>query len=209
MIVKLTQKLTNFDVSYAFERDNTIICKAFAPFQMGRFDMNIKRNDGTDYYLRLNPRQGNSLKERFTFRLYDGDSEIGTFVGVTKKTGRFFGGYQYYQIGYQGVPYEMFAVGLGTQGLYICLYQAGKLVSMAEKQLTVVDYQDVYHLYLSSEEFFPVFATSLMYYDVISFGDFMEITTHSRKTRVPITTNQELRNKYDPTFIPRIIDMEG
>lgn len=209
MIVHLRQEKTNFDISYRFTQGDQTLCVAQAPFQMGRFDMSIQYAGGPDWQLHFNASEGKTMRERLSFKLFQEGTQVGTLVGATKKTGRLFGGYPYYEISYFGQEYQLYQVGFGSIGLYLCLYQGDRLLAIAEKDLEVINYQDTYTLYLDSPEQFHLMTVALLYYDVISYDDFMKISVHSRKKDCVVTPQRELQQKYDPTFIPRIRERDG
>lgn len=207
MIVRMEQEKTSLEFTYRFTQSNETICVAQSPFQMGKFDMYIRYVDGAVRQFHFDSSVGDSLKERMSFKLFENGTRIGTFVGATK--GRFFSGYTYYELEYHGRTYALYAVGLGTKGLCLCLYEGDRLLAEAEKDMVVKNHQDTYTLYLESLADFPLLSAALLYYDVISYGDFMDLTVHSVKRTVAVTRNKELLAKYDPDFIAQIRAMDG
>lgn len=207
MIVKLEQEKTSLEFSYRFTQGNETICYAQSPFQMGKFDMDIRYADGMARQFHFDSSVGSSLKERLSFKLFENGMRIGTFVGATKRL--FFKGYTYYELDYQGRTYALYAVGMGTKGLCLCLYEEDRLLAIAEKDMVVKNHHDTYTLYLESAANFPLLSAALLYYDVVSYDDFLELTMHSTKRTIVITRNKELLSKYDPDFIARIRAMDG
>lgn len=207
MIVRLEQEKTNFELTYRFTQGNETICFARSPFQTGKFDMDIRYADGTVRQFHFDSSVGSSLKERLSFKLFENGTRIGTFVGATK--GLFFKGYTYYELEYQGRIYAFYEVGLGTKGLYLCLYDGDRLLAMAGKDRVVKNYQDTYTLYLKSGTDFPLLSAALLYYDVVSYGDFMKLSVHSTKRTIVIARNKELLAKYDPDFIAQVRAIDG
>ena len=196
----------NGDEAYSY------LNNSFAPRVDALFNEMVRRNNTfkttiNNGQLRFDSSAGGSLKERLSFKLYENGVRIGTFAGATK--GLFFKGYTYYELEYQGRACALYAVGLGTKGLYLCLYQGDRLLAEAEKDMVVKDYKDTYTLYLESAADFPILSAALLYYDVVSYGDFMELSVRSVKRTISITRNKELLAKYDPDFIARIRIMDG
>lgn len=202
MIVRMEQTLSNLELAYMFTDSTGVICKALAPFQMGQFDMNISHIDGSVHLFHFNPHVGGSLKERFSFKLFENNVQVGTFVGASK--GRFFKGYTYYEIEFCGQQYSLYAVGMGGKGFYLCLYDGDRLIAMVDKDIVVKNHKDTYTLYLESKNDFKLLAAAILYYDVISYEDFMRLTVHSVKRSYVITRNEELLSKVDLNFIERV-----
>lgn len=169
--------------------------------------MGIHYADGMTRQFYFDSGVGGSLKKRLSFKLYENGVRIGTFVGATK--GRFFSGYAYYELEYLGQIYAFYEVGMGTKGLYLFLYEGDRLLAAAEKDMAVKNHRDTYTLYLESAADFPLLSAALLYYDVVSYGDFMELSVRSTKRTIAITRNKELLAKYDPDFIACIRAMDG
>lgn len=202
MIAEVRQEKTNFDISYVIRSGGLLLGRAAAPFPQGRIDMNIQMGNNT-YFFQLDPSVGGKLRESCAFRLYEDGRQIGRFMEAGKRTGIIFG-YQYFQIQFRETEYQLYPVGFGRDGLYLCLYQGDRLVAMVDKELTTINFRDVYHLYLEREEDLLVLAAATLQYDVLFYGDFGEIRTYSKATKLVYATNNELISKYDPDFIPRI-----
>ena len=144
-----------------------------------------------------------------TFRVFDKDHYIGYIVGRTQKVKQFLGSYPYYEYVEDGVTYLVYEVGFGHKGLYLCFYRDNQLFCVVEKDLITVNFRDRYKCYLLESALVPVVATFVIYYDVVSYGDFMNIAVYSRSKSVVNTYQKELKKKFDPAFIPRIKAMDG
>jgi hypothetical protein len=212
MIVSMKQEKTNFDLQYRFQSGERTLCVAAAPFERGNLTTTLRFSDGTEQQLYFNPadtRWGGGLHDRLSFKILENGEKIGFLVGATQKTGRLFGGYPYYQVDYREKAYEAYAVGLGKDGIFLCLYRDGRVLSVTEKDLIVHNYQDTYTLYLDREEDFPLTALAVLYYDLTCYGDLMELSVRSVKKYSLHTVQKELLAKYDPDFIPRIRKRDG
>lgn len=209
MIIDLEQQRTGLDISYFFSRGNSTLCTAYAQQNMGKFKMELRYEGKPSQFLYFDPHSAGTIKDRMTFWLYQKDELIGSFVGATHKTGLIFGGYAYYKIRYNEKAYELYEIGLGNKGLFLSLYSGGTVCAVAEKNVTVTNYRDQYKLYIEKESDFYVFSAALLYYDVISYGDFLKINAHSSRTRFVYTKNEELIEKCDFGFIERVKSQEG
>lgn len=212
MIVDVVQKLTNYDMTWIAEVRGRRIAAAAAPFTRGRMQIEIQYDDGRSsqrlYHNPADTRWGKSLADRLCFHLFEGgDEPIGRIFGNTRKIG-FLKSYAYYALTHRSESREIYEVGLGKDGLYLCLYRGDELLTIVEKDLTVINYQDVYHAYLKDQTELSMVLPFLIYYDVTAYGDLMETSVRSRKVKYVYTQQKELISKYDPSFIPRIRSMD-
>lgn len=211
MIADLIQTRTNFNMSWEILCGGSKIAEAEAPFLPNMFLSEI-RLPGAVRKLIFDPNDtsfGKSLADRLTFRVYDRDHVIGSIAGRTHMVKKFFGSYPYYEYMENGETCLVYEVGFGMKGLYLCFYKNDRLFCIVEKELTTVNFKDKYKCYLENEADLPVVAAFVIYYDVVSYGDFMDMAVYSRKKSVVNTHQKELKEKYDPAFIPRIKKMEG
>ena len=210
MIFTMKQEKTNFSMSWKVEEKGSTIAEIEAPFIRGQFIAEIRRGDKVQK-LFFNPRDtrfGTGLEERMAFRIHEDNAPVGKMVGRTMRTGRLLGGYPYYEVDYRGEAYSGYEIGLGREGLYQCLYKGDQLIFTAEKALKTVNYQDHYEGYLLDRKDLDVALPFLVYYDVIEYGDLMEVSMGSVKKKVVHTVSKELKAKFDPDFIPKVTALE-
>ena len=105
---------------------------------------------------------------------------------------------------FDGDEYFLYEVGFGHKGLYLCIYRGEELIAIADKELTVINYQDKYTVYTKNDEFIQFIMPLIMHYDITKYGDVMDISLRSVKKSVVNTIQKELRAKYDPNFILQI-----
>ena len=212
MIFKIKQTKTNFSLQWVVTKGDDLICVVDAPYK-GYFDATITFSDGAKYRMYCNPSDttfGKRLEDRLSFRVFDTSNNlIGVFVGRTKKTGKLFGGYVYYELNFCNRQYIGYEIGRASQGIALCLYYNDKLLSICDKNIHVVNFQDDYNIYC--ENFDDIYMSTLftIYYDMAKFPDMREIKLYSQVETYMVTANKELKSKYDPEFIPRIKAMEG
>lgn len=211
MIMDIIQTKTNFSLAWDMISRGEKIADAEAPFMPNMFLAEV-RLPGDLRKLIFNPNDtshGSSLKERLTFRVYDKDHEIGSIAGRTQKGKKLFGGYPYYEYIENGETYQVYEVGFGMKGLYLCFYKNDSLFCIVEKELTTVNFKDKYKCYMADDSHLSVVAAFVIYYDTVSYGDILDMAVYSRKKAVVNTYQKELKARFDPDFIPRIKAMEG
>ncbi len=211
MICDIVQTKTNFDMKWTILSKGDNIAEAEAPFMPNMFIAEVRTSLGLRKIIH-DPNDtsfGNSLTDRLTFRVFDKNHYIGHIVGRTQKVKQIFGSYPYYEYVDNGVTYLIYEVGFGQKGLYLCVYQDEQLLCIIEKELVTLNFRDKYKCYLSEPTLLPILVAFVIYYDAVNYGDFMNISAYSKSRSVVNTFQKELKEKYDPTFIPRIKAMHG
>lgn len=211
MIVDINQTRTNFSMAWEVSHKDTKIAEVEAPFMPNIFIAEIRLSNAIRklIYEPSNTSYGEKLEDRLAFRVFDKDHYIGFIVGKNKMVKKLFGSYPYYEYMENDVLYEIFEVGFGRKGLYLCFYRNNQLFCIVEKDITTVNYKDHYTCYLSDSADLPVVTAFVTYYDVTQYGDLFEVSLYSRKTAVVNTYQKELKAKFDPSFITRIKAMDG
>ncbi|HHU71352.1 MAG TPA: hypothetical protein GXZ21_04865 [Clostridiales bacterium] len=210
MIVELSQRKNTRDMEWVFRVGDNNLALAQSPFERGQFQILLHTEADELIRLYYNPSDtsyGRKLENRLSFHILKEENRVGYIVGRTK--GRFFKGYAYSEMEYQGIRYQSYEVGMGSKGLYLCIYLDDNLIATVKKDKNVIDFKDNYMLYLISNEYFIIVALFTLYYDVLNFGDILERQVHSSTTTIKYTRNKELLAKYDPSFIQRIQSKEG
>jgi hypothetical protein len=127
---------------------------------------------------------------------------------MTKKVLFFKTGYDYYNIILNGEIYNLYEVGLGENQHYYCIYKDNATVAIINKFDRIINDLDKYRCYILEDAFllptllFCLFLESGAYYDIGAIGN-------SDNLDVFVTVQEELNSKYDPTFIPKIKEMDG
>ncbi len=212
MIYNLRQVKTNFDMQWIIQdAANNIVCNAACPLKIGKFEVFMRYPDNINYTLYYNPLDtsyGGKIKDRLSFKIINENKELtGRLVGATQKTGKFFWqGYQYYDISFGNKNYAGYEVGLGTDGIALCLYENDTIVATIIKNPRVVNFRDEYKMYVLSEEYLKIASMFVVYYDALKFANLGEIKLYSETYTVLLTHNKELKSKYDPNFINRMIN---
>jgi hypothetical protein len=218
LIIKLEQTKTNFDLEYVFEVKEKTIATFSAPFTRGYFEGGY-RHEETLIVLSLDFKDtfaGESMQSKMGFKLYNDStktSQIGSIIFDTVKTGKAFlgifgGGYVYTKLTLNDEVFKGYEVGFGNKGLYFCIYKDDVLIAIADKALTTINFKDTYTIYLAEEQYINAVLIFITHFDLLNFGDMMDIATASISRTTIHTGQKEIIAKYDPTFIPRIKAME-
>ena len=213
MQLSIQQVKTNFNMAWEIlDKDKRRYAYVDAPLKVGYFEADAFFRNHAPKKLYHNPSDktfGNKLTERFNLKIFENGNEmVGSIVGSTQKIG-FLKSYVYYKIDFRGVEYSAYEVGFGAKGLYLCIYKDDRLIAIIDKKLRVINYKDSYTCYLENEEDADVVLTFAIYYDMTSYGDFLQVSALSVSEKRVVTLQKELIKKYDSEFIPRIIVQDG
>ncbi len=213
MIYKIKQTKTNFSMQWIVTQGDNLICTVDAPYKGYYFDANITFSNNKQYRMYFNPHDttyGKKLEDRLSFKIFDQNNNlIGNFVGRTKRTGKLFGGYLYYELNISDTQYIGYEVGRGAEGIALCLYRDDKLLSICDKNTKIINFKDEYSIYCENEEDIYISTLFTIYYDMARFANMQEIKLYSETDNYVVTFNKELKAKYDPEFIPRIKAIDG
>ena len=141
------------------------------------------------------------------FMPYQIHNEAGEELGmiVRKFTGgSIFTRYEYVEMSCLGRMYRMYVVGLGKAGYAFPIYCGETQVALIEKGCEVRNNLDEYELFCMDGFDLPGVMLGL-YLDTMMFANRGEVSTHSVKKSVTITTNKEIKAKYDPQFKDRMM----
>ena len=207
MIFSISQVKTNFDMLWIADCKGKCVCVAKAPFEKGAFNIYLEYPDRADQHLYYNPddrRYGDSMIDRHSFKLFSENQFLGKITTQNKKERGFLQSYSYTSMRIGDVNYFLYQVGLGKKGLYLCIYREDDLIAIVDKALTVKNFQDEYMVYTLSQEYAEVILPLVLYYDMTSYGDLMEVKLRSVKRERINTFQKALLAKYDPDFISRV-----
>lgn len=193
------------------DKNNQLYSFVKAPFVVGKFQADVFCGNKTHYTLYYNPYDtsfGTKLQDKLSFKVLQEGRCLGRILGKTKAIG-FLKSYPYYEFTFNDEVYYGYEVGFGSKGLYLCIYKGDQLIAIVDKALRVINYKDSYTAYLLDEKWAVPVMTLVVYYDIVAYGDLMQIALLSVKERRVNTIQKDLIAKYDPTFIPQIKAIEG
>lgn len=212
MILNIQQIKSNFDMKWlAFDKNEEIFSCVEAPFVTGKFEAKATFYDSNTVNMYYNPYDnsyGTKWADRLSFKFLSNNALVGNVVGKTKKVG-FLKSYPYYEMTFNNETYYGYEVGFGSQGLFLCIYKGDELIAIVDKKLRVINYKDSYTAYIKDESYAIVTVLLVTYYDVITYGDLLQIALFSLSEKRVNTFQKDLIAKYDPDFIPRIKTQDG
>lgn len=217
MIVEMTQnrRRGRFIVDYHFDEGERHIGDATAQEKRDTDEprgthVDLTLTGGWAYKMYLSLFEPSAkFEDRFSFKLMSPSGErLGHIIGRTRKTGRFFGGYIFYELQFKETLYEVYEVGLGKKGLFLCIYEGDTLRAVIEKDLVVVNFRDKYTMYFKDREMLPIAAFFALYYDITKYSNLYESAVYSRREYRVISTNKELLAKFDADFIRQVRELE-
>lgn len=213
MQLSIQQTKTNFNIAWeVLDKDNQRYAYVDAPLTMGYFEANAIFRNHLPKRLYHNPHDktwGNGVADRLNLKIFENQDEyVGTMEGATEKIG-FLKSYIYHKIEYKGTEFSAYEVGFGNKGLYLCVYKGDRIIAIVNKKLRVTNYKDSYVCYLESEEYADIVISYVIYYDMVSYGDLLEVALHSGEEKLVVTLQKELKAKFVADFIPNIIAQDG
>lgn len=128
-------------------------------------------------------------------------------VYVTKKILFLPVGYAYDEFEYNGEVYCVYNSGLGRNQHFISIYRGDSTIALQHREDLVIDYLGKSTLYAVDSEAMEIMLIYAMYMEATEFCNIYVEAEHSRQDCSYYTNQKELRDKYDPSFIPRIIEM--
>lgn len=164
---------------------------------------------GTEYTLTYRCEPGRNLGKSVEAREYVpyAVAQNGVPCGqiCNKQAGGFFTRYGYNAMDLFGVGYEMFEVGLGSDGIVWPIYANGRQVAQIGKPTTVRDNLDEYEICALDPVSELAAVLLCLYLDARSFARRGQIAHSSVQSMFYLTTNKTLRSKYDPEFRARAL----
>lgn len=142
-------------------------------------------------------------KEDVPYFLYFCDEVCGK-VAIRTSEGSIFSRYQYYGMEWKEHYYSMYEVGMGKDGIKYPIYDGDTQIALIEKDTTVYNNLDIYHVTATSEQNFTVASILGLYLDASSYAHRGEIVKQSVEKTYYLTTNKKLKAKYDPEFKEKI-----
>lgn len=209
-MLDIVQTKANFNMEWVACCGEEVISVAKSPFERGQFNIYVDFRDSLNQRMYFNPSDktwGTKLKDRMSFKLFEGEDKIGYIVGQPKKIG-FLKSYLYYEFEYKGKLYLGYEVGFGSNGLFFCIYEGEHTIAIVTKNLHVENFKDKYTAYLIDEKYASVVILFTLYYDSVAFGDKGEVAVFSIQRQGVNTIQKELIAKFDTAFIPAVLAME-
>lgn len=88
-----------------------------------------------------------------------------------------------------------------------CVYHNDVTVAIIHKLDLTIDYLDQYIIYAENPADMEALCSLAIYIDISEYPDYNKHSGHLRENEATVTIDPDLNEMYDPTFIPRIINM--
>lgn len=128
---------------------------------------------------------------------------VGHVYQTYQKTG-VFSRYDYHHMEYHGISYDMFPIGFGREGSKSPIYMGSRQISLIEKECEVIDELHQFHVFAEDDRAAEVSVLFACYMYTNAFYVPGKKVTSSVSKTVSISTNKELKAKYDSKFKKRI-----
>ncbi|WP_394963941.1 hypothetical protein [Candidatus Allofournierella excrementigallinarum] len=153
---------------------------------------------------------GRPVEERTwaPYTVASGGQRVGEMCDKMARCG-LFSRYGYTAMTLDGVPLEMFEVGLGKEGIVWPVWAAGRQIAQIEKGTTVRDNLDAYTLCSLGEWTQRAAVLLCLYLDARAFARRGQIAVASVEKSYLVTFNKALKAKYDPGFHHRAAPLQG
>lgn len=208
MICKLKQTSSGFSCEYEVESNGQIIATAIQDnnvtytggvklfvnnelkYQI-EYDINQKKNNfGMQYY----------DKKLIPFKILDNNNNECGLVCVKEVKASFFNRYSYTEINFNNETYSMYCIGMGKEGLKYPIYKGDTQIALMEKENKVTNNLDEYVIYMQDDNYLDVALLIALYVDTRFAANRAESVSNSVQMTYSITTNKELKSKYNPDY---------
>lgn len=202
MIGKVKQTVSSLSAEYEVISDTVTVGTIKIPdnrplrpiyYYLKNCEQYVFKRDGINSAKNLIPKKS---KEYVKYILYQDNQ---TVLSISSKRTKGFWGYSYYEINSKENTILVYVVGMGSEGIKIVFELDGKTIALIEKDATVVDNLDEYNIY-ALDKYFNATVFFVGYYDLLAFSNAGQINTRSKSTKYFVTTNKQLRAKYNEEF---------
>lgn len=136
---------------------------------------------------------------------------------VSKKGQGLFGRYTYWSFVYQEHTYDLYEVGLGRDGIWLCIYRDDVTVAQCQLHTKVVNYENEYTMYAVDNLSKSLLVMIMTLWDVQGWfldklpdvdgaQDLSKKAHHNTNQYSLSTIPKDLKAKYDPNFIQNFIN---
>lgn len=117
-------------------------------------------------------------------------------------------GYDYFNFVLEGKKYTVYEVGLGQDQHYICVYSENETVAIIHKKDIKHNYCDEYIIYTIDKTIMLDMCILALYFDCIRYPNHGEFMGESYVDDSFLTTQKELNEMYDSSFIEMVKKLE-
>ncbi len=155
---------------------------------------------------------------KYSYNYYEANSnqKIGALSYITicppkKNLFDVFRSYEYQSLNYCGNIYDLYHVIAGKDGIFYCVHMNNELVAMVHKHNQVINFKDNYTIYANNNIDIDALCLIASHFDYANYEEAMPQDQYNVKNYAPVNTEfrKSVLEKYDPTFIQKIIDLEN
>ncbi len=117
-------------------------------------------------------------------------------------------GFEYFNFFFEGQLYKIYEIGLGENQHYFCIYHNEQTIAIICKEDLIKGKCDSYTIYALEDSFEVLLSVVTLYFDSICYPDHGERMGNTIEDDVCVTTSRELNAKFDPSFIPKVLEKE-
>ena len=135
--------------------------------------------------------------------------EINNMFFQTNKVWFFPIGYEYQELRWRSERFQCYESGFGVDQHYYTMYCGTEVVGVIHKRDLVKNYCDSYTLYTKNQHTMEALLVYGMFLECSYFKDRTAGLENIDDFDSVYTAQKELRDKYDPTFIPSVLALDG
>lgn len=203
----LNQTKSSISAKFEVVQDGSRRYEVKIPFNYPGYHADIYEHGSLKWSIRWDIGKNlNGVVQKSTNRelaVYNVCDATGSVLGhLSRKRNKFWGGYFYFVLELGGIEYQLYEVGLGKQGIKLPIYHNDSQIALVEKDITVYNNCDTYQIQFGNDTSLLVSTLLTLYYDNLRFGNHGEVVANSKKSFYYLSTNRELKQKYDPEWRP-------
>lgn len=207
MIFDLIQTRSTLGADYVYTtKENQMLYTANIRLAIAKININLLKNNeivlSSTYGIsdRLNNLKKSFLGSEYSvLKIQKPNDEVCGKI-CYKRVRKFFFGYGYYEIDYDGELFTCYTVGRGKEGIFICIYIGDRQVAMIEKPPIVRDNKDRYIIYTIDNKYNDIVSFFGLYYDHYTSSNYTQYAYKKTKVSYVYSLNKEIKSKYNPKF---------
>ena len=139
-------------------------------------------------------------KNLIPYKIDDANGNKCGQIGIKQADVPFWRLYSFHEMTINSNTYRMYTVGLGKEGLKYPIYCNDTQIALMGKDAVVVNNLDKYDIYAHDRQGAEIAVLFGLYIDITAAANRGTAVTESVRKVYSITTNKELKSKYNPDF---------
>ena len=162
----------------------------------------------TKAQLKINPYFGDRIQEDIGWKESCGTFSLDNITGdifyCGKKGSNFLNGIYFWSFVLNNEIYNAYEVGFGRKGIYLCVWKNDQLIAVISKKIHTKNFESNYSIYAENCQNFELLIIISAYWDISRYF----VSSSGEEWHTLYTWQKELKNKYDPEFIPKIKEID-